>query len=76
MRDDDDTDNVVMPLEFDDGGDEICVADEEMTIFVTADSGAVTHVTPPETFPRGVVIDSTTGGRDFVAANNGRIKNH
>ncbi len=68
--------NNVMPLEFDDGGDEICVADEEMTIFVTSDSGAVTHVTPPETLPRGAVIDTTLGDRDFVAANNGRIKNH
>ena len=76
-RDHNDDDNIeVMPLEFDDSGDEICMADEEMTIFVTADSGAVTHVTPPETLPRGVVIDHTTGGRDFVAANNGRIKNH
>ncbi len=55
---------------------EICMADEEITIFVTSDSGAVTHVTPPETLPRGAVIDTTTGGRDFVAANNGRIKNH
>jgi len=75
--DDDHTyDEEVMPLEFEDPGDELCMADEEMTIFVTADSGAVTHVTPPETLPRGVVIDGTTGGRDFVAANNGRIKNH
>ncbi len=74
--DSDNNDDNVMPLEFDDGGDEICVADEEMTIFVTSDSGAVTHVTPPETLPRGAVIDTTTGGRDFVAANNGRIKNH
>jgi len=73
---DDNDDDGVMPLEFDDGGDEICVADEEMTIFVTADSGAVTHVTPPETIPRGAVIDTSSGGRDFVAANNGRIKNH
>jgi len=72
----DDHGTEVMPLEFEDPGDEICMADEEMTIFVTADSGAVTHVTPPETLPRGAVIDGTTGGRDFVAANNGRIKNH
>ncbi len=72
----DNHDAEVMPLEFDDEEAEIFIADDEITIYVTSDSGAVTHVTPPESLPKGAVIDTSTAGKDFVAANNGKIKNH
>ena len=64
------------PLEYEDDDLEINAAEEELTIFVTADSGAIVHVTPPETVPRGAVIDSSAVKGNFVAANGTRIKNH
>ena len=62
------------PLEYEDGELKINAAEEELTIFVIADSGAIVHVTPPETVPRGAVIDSAAVKRNFVAANATRIK--
>ena len=46
------------PLEYEDEELEINAAEEELTIFVAVDSGAIVHVTPSETVPRGAVIDS------------------
>jgi hypothetical protein len=68
--------DILAPLEYEDDDLEINAAEEELTIFVTADSGAVAHVTPPETVPRGAVIDSSAVRGNFVAANGTRIINH
>ena len=61
-------------LEYENDDLEINAAEEKLTIFVTADSGAIIHVTPPEPVPRGAVMDSSAVKGNFVAANGTRIK--
>ena len=63
-------------FEYGDEDYEINAAEEELTIFVTSDSGAVAHVTPAETVPKGATIDATAINGNFVATNRTRIKNY
>ncbi len=71
-------DDHVMPLEYADADEEILNTEEEVEIYVAADTGAVCHVTPPKDLPRSVSVEAPPPGkvRNFVAANNTPIKNH
>ena len=48
----------VMPLEYADADEEIMNTEEEVEIWVAADTGAVTHVTPPKGLPRSVPVEA------------------
>ena len=65
----------LMPLEFEDE-DEIMVAEDEVEVEVTMDSGCVAHVMPASKIPKGVLIKKPIQPRNFVAANGGSIRNH
>ncbi len=72
--------NVIAPIEYmeDDAVDEINNADEELEVYVTMDSGAITHIGPREAMPRGAELKADENGvtRNFVAANGIEITNH
>ena len=65
----------LMPLEFEDE-DEVMVAEDEVEVDVTMDSGCVAHVMPASKIPKGVLIQKPVQPRNFVAANGGSIRNH
>ena len=67
----------IMPLEYAEAADaDVLEIDEEIWMWVAADSGAVDHVTPPKSLPGSLEVTRTSRTRDFVAANNDPIKNH
>ncbi len=57
--------------------DEILAATDEVEIEVAIDSGAVAHVAGPSQLPGSITVEQPEHGklRNFVAANNGKIKN-
>ncbi len=57
--------------------DEILAATDEVEIEVAIDSGAVAHVVGPSQLPGSITVEQPEHGklRNFVAANNGKIKN-
>ena len=68
---------MVAPIEYleDDQVDEINNADEELEVFVTMDSGAITHIGPR--VPQGAELTTDANvTRNFVAANGIEIVNH
>jgi len=67
----------VIEFRADDPG-EINVADEEIEVFITLDSGAIGHIAPKEAMPRGAPLATGPQGinRDLIAANGGTITNH
>jgi len=75
-----DVGNVIAPIEYieDDTADEINNAEEELEVYVTMDSGAITHIGPREAMPRGAELKPDENGvtRNFVAANGIEITNH
>ncbi len=70
---------VIAPIEYleEDHVDEINNADEELEVFVTMDSGAITHIGPREAMPQGAELTTDANvTRNFVAANGIEIVNH
>ncbi len=78
---DGDLDRVVAPCYYEEDGEEnseeILAATEETEVDVAIDSGAVAHVVGPDDLPGNTPVEQPEDGklRNFVAANNGRIKN-
>ena len=76
-----DLDRVVAPCYYEDdgeeNGEEILAATEETEADVALDSGAVAHVVGPDDLPGNTPVEQPEDGklRNFVGANNSRIKN-
>ena len=69
--------NEVMPLEYEEiQEEEVLATGDEVEIEVVADSGAVDHVTNPDSLPGTMEVRRSSRTRNFVAANNNPIKNH
>ncbi len=69
--------NEVMPLEYEEiQEEEVLATGDEVEIEVVADSGAVGHVTNPDSLPGTMEVRRSSRTRNFVAANNNPIKNH
>ena len=78
----DDLDRTVAPCYYeeddDEDGEEILAATEETEANVALDSGAVAHVVGPNELPGNTPVEQPEDGRlrNFVGANNSRIKNY
>ena len=68
--------DMVAVVEYADEEDAILVADEEVHLQVTMDSGSVVNVMNPEDLPSGCEVQKGSNNKNFVGANGGVITNH
>ena len=77
-EDDEDSEEPVLPIEYEELPEEVLVTTQEVKIKIAADSGAVDHIANPANVPSAAKIRTPENGRmrNFVAANGDSIKNH